>query len=879
MDDLTKLNNNSKDKEELLEKIVKSSIPLSTFPMETNFLILAREWNSWYPSAYKVVGGCYFFNINNEIIIIDPGFNTLEIIRNNYLDIRLIRHVIVTHFHPDHFENLIKLLTRLTSSENKITLYLNPTTFRQFQIYFKNETEFIELKPDLNIKIKSQKNEYEVKLHIGKAFHREIGGSMDSIGLKIILKNQVSNREFRIGFMSDTDGSKEYIDYYRNFYDDCEIVIPHLGAIHKKPTGYSHLYLEGVENLLKILKKENKIIFLSEFGFELVNDKKFIDITSEIIPKITNYQKLIENIYNFLLPENNQSESSKLSDYQQELIGKLFSRQFELYIQKINPFYLSIEMILPILGLNRMFKIKEITYDEMNEKMGPFFKHFSNFEDLKEEYEEVWWKFLKNYVFQVHDNTDPEKAVSQFLIKLIGSEEFNNFNHFVDKFINSFSQDFKKYLLEKLILTLVGHINSKDIKTSYQYIQIFNNVSDLYPENFLIPEEYLPYEFFSNFPGINKKLYEFFERSKNNKLFFLLFYVYFIIKLRKIPSTKDNIVYLDGRKTVCNYLYKKTGHYILPGHPSFKILFDEKELKLEGCCSHYSHRSKIKIKEFNKNWEVHLEREHFNKMLYQPEYINIIPDELCLDCQSERDYVEAQMPSKEEIDEATEFYLEKMEKAKIEFEKTLFSAENLEDLLMSIKELDYESIEVSDESLLDKLEKLIQNTPMDKIDLTKELINPFFLKISRIKDIIFNRLDNIDKVVIKEIIMNLISKKRNFELFEDSNLINFISFNFKKFDKEEKFEIILDIADYFTRKRESKIRIKNLKFYRFFKNVFKKNFFILIESPNDNISIYNLLQQRFASFETFNEFELLFKIYYRTINSYLRYLRLDGKLI
>ena len=154
MNDLKEL---STERENLLDNIVKSLDFLGSFENRENFLILAREWNSWYPSTFEVIGGCYLFNINQQIIIIDPGFNTLEVIRRYELDVRLIRHIIVTHFHPDHCEHLIKLLTQLKGRANNLTVYLNSTSFKQFQIYSRENVDFIELKPGMNVQLNTDK--------------------------------------------------------------------------------------------------------------------------------------------------------------------------------------------------------------------------------------------------------------------------------------------------------------------------------------------------------------------------------------------------------------------------------------------------------------------------------------------------------------------------------------------------------------------------------------------------------------------------------------------------------------------------------------------------------------------------------------------------
>ena len=40
--------------------------------------------------------------------------------------------------------------------------------------------------------------------------------------------------------MSGTDGLINYIEEYYDEYKDCNIIIPHLGAIHEEPIGNKH---------------------------------------------------------------------------------------------------------------------------------------------------------------------------------------------------------------------------------------------------------------------------------------------------------------------------------------------------------------------------------------------------------------------------------------------------------------------------------------------------------------------------------------------------------------------------------------------------------------------------------------------------------------
>ncbi|KKN05374.1 hypothetical protein LCGC14_1088050 [marine sediment metagenome] len=408
---LKKLKIQSLNRESLLEKILESSYPIVPFPKKQNFLILAREWNSWYPSSFQVSGGCYLFNLNREIIIIDPGFNTFDILIRNNFDIRLIRHIFITHFHPDHFESLTGLLTRLTSKDNKLKVYLNSTSFNQFQIYSKNFTEFIELKPKMLLKIVSDSgyHDFDVNLKVTKAYHKEIGGSMNSIGLKFNLKNKDNN--YNIGFMSDTDGLIDYIEEYYNEYKDCKIIIPHLGAIHKEPIGNKHLYYAGVKSFLEKLKEKNYIIFLGEFGLELGSNEDFLKGISHFISDNLSYDILMKNIYTLLFPtKKDQFGGDK------QLILDLFTRKFESFIKKINKSYLvkSLELLLPFLFITK--ENRNLNEDDFQAHVLKMIKKAIDKIIIKFEedyFRNVFWTFLKKFLFQADLNNDYEKLLDE----------------------------------------------------------------------------------------------------------------------------------------------------------------------------------------------------------------------------------------------------------------------------------------------------------------------------------------------------------------------------------------------------------------------------------------------------------------------------------
>ncbi|MFX0172584.1 MAG: hypothetical protein ACFE9L_11750, partial [Candidatus Hodarchaeota archaeon] len=79
-----------------------------------------------------------------------------------------------------------------------------------------------------------------------------------------------SKRKFQIGLMSDTDGSRRYLEQYIKTYKDVDVLIPHVGTIEKfkDPNGEKHLYLSGLSDILTNIPKP-QIVIIGEFGLEM----------------------------------------------------------------------------------------------------------------------------------------------------------------------------------------------------------------------------------------------------------------------------------------------------------------------------------------------------------------------------------------------------------------------------------------------------------------------------------------------------------------------------------------------------------------------------------------------------------------------------------
>jgi len=851
----------SEDKENFLEILARNDDLIEYYPQEINYMVLGRVWNSWYPSSFNIVGGCYFFNINGEVIIIDPGFNAIDILKRNKVDLRLIRHLIVTHFHPDHFESLTRLLTREISDEIKLNVYLNPTTFQQFKIYAKDDLKLIELKPSMTLNLDFLKDErilkmkertFDVELKIGKAFHREIGGAVGSIGLKFVLKHRKTKKEFKIGIMSDTDGSQDYMEYYRNFYDDCNILIPHIGAVHKHPKGYKHLYLSGLEKLLQTFNKNGKFVFLSEFGLELGSDLQFSELVKELIPKDMNYRAFVQNLFKI-------QDSNSLS---RTILGSVLNHRIESYLGVIEFTGICIELILPLIGFYRNDTDCTQEIEEFKDIIGEMYK--VDFAETK--LKEIWKIFLEEHIFKVSNSNTSLQLITETIDKF-GAENFRKkFDQFISNLLEFSSPNYTTSLYDTILKTLIPRMSRKkfyELGERYRLIRILRNVKESNYFEFWSPSarERL------KFGGIGEKLIHIYPESnsvisiKESLVILLLFYAYLLINLEGLNEQISSFNKKDGRKTTCSYLCNKTGWKIYPGHPSFRIVFDSNEIFIEGSCTKPEHRELIDIKKFYNKWQFYPKKILANQKI-QEEYINVIPRSECKECKfddylskiSSPDYdydpydadevISIQKEEREYLKEASAIFEAELE-ANPSKVKTIY---DFEDLLID------SGIVFSDlvtwgiwseleETTRAKYIELLRTDSPENISITSSLLDPILLRIDEIKKQVLFRLRKVPQENGLKLFRMMLSVS-DLAILEDEAILDHMNTRFWNFSQEEKLDAVFTLTRVLTAIRKEKNPPKITKISSMFQEYFVKTIYPLIESPKENIK--ELLKIRMA---------------------------------
>ncbi|WP_167590350.1 MBL fold metallo-hydrolase [Oceanidesulfovibrio indonesiensis] len=130
------------------ERVKRFLDPNGRFKKDASVLMVLRQWNSYTPiivdGEESDRGGGYFIRHKNLGLVIDPGYNFIELFHKAGAKIADITHIAISHAHDDHTAQLEQLMTMLyqynkqnnmdheKDSTKKITLLLNHSSLKKF---------------------------------------------------------------------------------------------------------------------------------------------------------------------------------------------------------------------------------------------------------------------------------------------------------------------------------------------------------------------------------------------------------------------------------------------------------------------------------------------------------------------------------------------------------------------------------------------------------------------------------------------------------------------------------------------------------------------------------------------------------------------------
>jgi len=245
-----------------------------------NKFVVLRRWQSINPRIPKpevprLRGGGCFLLWQGKGIVIDPGYDFIQNFYDEGFSLSDIDAVIVTHSHPDHDDNL-STLTTLNKEWNEyyentgqasggngkkqFDFLLNESTNLKFSAWLKSaHVDLGRVIPlpsvwwdkaskspsDGNIRGEpamirlNGKNGYCFDLEVIPAWHDDVIGKTEAVGLKFHLYDSGGTPVGYLGYTGDTgayghdmsERGRGNVKRIETFYEDCDVLVAHLGDI------------------------------------------------------------------------------------------------------------------------------------------------------------------------------------------------------------------------------------------------------------------------------------------------------------------------------------------------------------------------------------------------------------------------------------------------------------------------------------------------------------------------------------------------------------------------------------------------------------------------------------------------------------------------
>ncbi len=280
-----------------LERTKESSM---LFPEEPSLLV-GRRWNSWYPSFFDADGGAYAVLCPRsgdgrlQAAVVDPGFSFLRILGGLGVSIRDMVSCIVTHNHPDHVGGVFEYIACRHVIGDHSTIQANPSVSRMLEDYGGAGLTITELKTE-DVELLSSSQGRQLAVRGIETDHTEAGRSSSSLGLVISSTvrargGAVENRAELI-ILGDTsyEPHRHQVRFVANLINyNVKVLVVHIGCSQLKFRHGKHLYLEGLQRLLRDVDSHLEymnyngklLVLISEWGLEHATAEQIKGICGE----------------------------------------------------------------------------------------------------------------------------------------------------------------------------------------------------------------------------------------------------------------------------------------------------------------------------------------------------------------------------------------------------------------------------------------------------------------------------------------------------------------------------------------------------------------------------------------------------------------------
>jgi two-component system, response regulator, stage 0 sporulation protein F len=296
------------------DKTINNNKP---FKINEHLFVVARRWNSWYPSFFDVPGGCYAIvspickkTKRNRVTVIDPGFRFLEVLASLNISVKDIETCIISHNHPDHIGGAFEYIASRHVAKEQSTFICNPSAFNLFKDYMQQGVNISVMNSNQELRTckKHDNTKCCLTLESFDTEHKEIGPQSDSKGIIINFRNYTNPRKVVVLGDTSYDLQKHQLFIDKITDHETKVAVLHIGSAQMKERIGGHLYLEGLLAILNHIgtklvanhrRNDDKLIILiSEWGLEHASQKQLSEINPAIKGADTN--SLIIEVIDFL---------------------------------------------------------------------------------------------------------------------------------------------------------------------------------------------------------------------------------------------------------------------------------------------------------------------------------------------------------------------------------------------------------------------------------------------------------------------------------------------------------------------------------------------------------------------------------------------------
>lgn len=243
-------------------------------------LEVLRRWNSFTPLVSSTIGGGYYINLNGKGLVVDPGYNFVQIFRSSGHKFYEIDKIFVSHAHDDHTADLEPIMNLLYQYNKHLKeVFLSSKLARKYNISMK-EINCIANKTENDI----EDEERDIWIAIDKEYNNkkkriEIFASQE-VEMKFVGINSLINKSNNGLIQWQTIHGTKTIKM-KNRINDI-----HINPIACKHRTYGDIYHDKAFGFFLNMNNEVSLVYTADMGWNDEMRKIYEGIKPKLLDRI-----------------------------------------------------------------------------------------------------------------------------------------------------------------------------------------------------------------------------------------------------------------------------------------------------------------------------------------------------------------------------------------------------------------------------------------------------------------------------------------------------------------------------------------------------------------------------------------------------------------